>query len=783
MSGNVANAKAGDKVLLSIGSIAKEVDIGSNGDFSLLVSGETLINHRSISAGIVTKDEAGNTATASAKKAYEVDIDPPAPTLTLDKVTGDNVVGLGEQYTDRTQTTYKDITITGNIGNVEASDNKNLVLMLCGCTQCANSRKVLENAKLTEDGQFSVDVSPEELKKYTSVVAVLNTSDKAGNKSEELVASQDYTVDLQIYEQKPTIKLNPIATDNNINGSEYGQTIKITGSIDKINPRQASVKLQFIKDGKVVTEVAPTFDKIGTTVTPNFSYSISGKDLHEKYDTVTAVLNAVVPVLKDGRPAMEPVPTSSTQKYMSSPYSPTWNSLNLVDVSENNVIDSQETQQATTIVLGNYSVNLNQYASNGVGVYVNLQLKVNDKLYTKRMDGVSGNFEIEVATKDLIADQDKILNLTATVHDTAGNTGQSKTATLPYQVQDTHINQPEVTIDAITTINQAYVVQNPTTRVSGTVKVDGDVPEANQTVSLTVNNQEYNVIRKGDTWFVDVETSALVAANGNISAKVKATDLSNNSAENSAMKAYIVDVTPPAPKSELNKIGEDNVLTAGELSQDVVVSGKVSGDYNATDKVKLQIGATTYEVPITDGTFSQMVNAYILRANSYVSASIESTDIAGNVGKAEASQDYQVQAVDIQIKFANVTTDNLINVTERFADEITISGQLTGKDAQLGKTVLLTINGAQYATTVGNDLSFTLNVSGKTLLDNPNYRIDAQVLDSSLQVQATKSHQYQVQDRAAADIHITNVGDDAFSVNQVYAGVRVGGKLNFNDSV
>lgn len=76
-----------------------------------------------------------------------------------------------------------------------------------------------------------------------------------------------------------------------------------------------------------------------------------------------------------------------------------------------------------------------------------------------------------------------------------------------------------------------------------------------------------------------------------------------------------------------------------------------------------------------------------------------------------------------------------------------------------------------------------MQVSGKALLDNSNYRIEAQVLDDRLQVQATQSHQYQVQDRAAADIRITNVDDEALSVGQVFGAVRVSGKLNFNDSL
>ncbi|WP_197482007.1 Ig-like domain-containing protein [Bibersteinia trehalosi] len=779
ISGNVTNARVGDKVQITIGEAILDVDVKANGEFEFSVEGKTLINHRSVSAKITTRDEAGNSASAMAVKSYQVDIDPPKPLLQLDKVTGDNFLGMDDL-------SGKPITLTGNIDGLDVDDTKHVVLALCGCSTCAGSRKTLQ-VDVQEDGSFSTDVDVMELINYNTVVATLSSSDKAGNVAEDVSTSQSFTkIEIPgipgLSPADPIIKLNPITGDNFINQNESTQTVKITGRLENVVTStlvaQKSIKLQFIKDSKVVEEKDVPFDvnQRSTLVEkppiPSFTYEINGSEL-AKYDTINAIFTN-----RDRKTY------NDSQSYTYSAGSPSWVDIHLTDIAADNVLDNTETQQATTLVKGTYSATPSPTAAEGVTVYVDLVLNINGVRYIHRVDGASGNFEIEVATKDLITSDSKKIDLEARLFDTAGSSGGTRRHTLSYQVQDNEINQPEIIIDEIGTINADYVTKNPTTRIYGSFKTDDDVLNTNQQITLNLNGIEKTAVIQGNRWFVDVDTSELVAANGKVSAKIAVSDLSGNKAENSTEQSYLVKVISPKVQITLDKVSDDNLLTVTELNSDVVIQGKVTGEYNPTDKVKLAIGTETFEVAIQNGTFSQAVNPEILRYNSSVSAKIETQDKAGNSANAVATQDYQVQALDIQINFAKVTADNLINVTERLAEEIEISGTLTGNDVALAQTVLLHINGTQYSVGVSNDFSFSVKISGETLLNNPNYRIHAQVLDSKLQVQATNSHQYEVQERAAADIHITNVGiDSIINVNEAFGGVRIKGKLNFNGSL
>ncbi|RRD87770.1 Ig-like domain-containing protein, partial [Conchiformibius steedae] len=95
VSGSVQHAKDGDTVVLRVGNAEYRATV-AKGEFSTVVDGNTLANHQSISATVDTADTAGNTAQGTAQHAYRVVTTPPTGTISLDAITGDNIINRTE---------------------------------------------------------------------------------------------------------------------------------------------------------------------------------------------------------------------------------------------------------------------------------------------------------------------------------------------------------------------------------------------------------------------------------------------------------------------------------------------------------------------------------------------------------------------------------------------------------------------------------------------------------------------------------------------------------------
>ena len=89
-----------------------------------------------------------------------------------------------------------------------------------------------------------------------------------------------------------------------------------------------------------------------------------------------------------------------------------------------------------------------------------------------------------------------------------------------------------------------------------------------------------------------------------------------------------------------------------------------------------------------------------LQASALVSASITSTDAAGNVGTAGDTQVYTVDLASAPtITLGTITADNIMNAAEA-GGTVMVSGTVGG-EADVGDTVTLTVNGTNYTGAVG----------------------------------------------------------------------------------
>src|SRR5690606_12633119 len=113
------------------------------------------------------------------------------------------------------------------------------------------------------------------------------------------------------------------------------------------------------------------------------------------------------------------------------------------------------------------------------------------------------------------------------------------------------------------------------------------------------------------------------------------------------------------------------------------------------------------------GTWSVSVPGSVLAGNTSVSASVSTTDAAGNSTSASTSQGYTVDTeIDASITVNDITADNVVNAAEA-GENVTVSGSVGG-DVQDGDTVTVTVNGQTYTTQVA-DGAWSVEVSGADL--------------------------------------------------------------------
>src|SRR5690606_5475017 len=112
--------------------------------------------------------------------------------------------------------------------------------------------------------------------------------------------------------------------------------------------------------------------------------------------------------------------------------------------------------------------------------------------------------------------------------------------------------------------------------------------------------------------------------------------------------------------------------------------GTVGGDVQEGDIVTVTVGEASYEAVVgANGTWSVAIAGTVLAANGQVSASVSTTDGAGNTASADTSRDYAVDTdVSASITIDTIAGDDIINAAESGGD-VTVTGTVGG-DVQEG---------------------------------------------------------------------------------------------------
>ncbi|WP_345974249.1 Ig-like domain-containing protein [Sulfurimonas sp. HSL3-7] len=182
-------------------------------------------------------------------------------------------------------------------------------------------------------------------------------------------------------------------------------------------------------------------------------------------------------------------------------------------------------------------------------------------------------------------------------------------------------------------------------------------------------------------------------------------------------ETYTVDTTLPVPTITLDaNITADDVINAAESGQNIAITGVVGGEFNTGDTVTVTVnGVDSTGTVDAAGHFSINVAGSDLAADTTVSASVATTDAAGNPGSATDTETYTVDTtlpVPTITLDANITADDVINAAES-GQNIAITG-VVGGEFNTGDTVTVTVNGVDSTGTVDAAGHFSINVRGQT---------------------------------------------------------------------
>ncbi|MEG9608485.1 retention module-containing protein [Citrobacter portucalensis] len=410
--------------------------------------------------------------------------------------------------------------------------------------------------------------------------------------------------------------------------------------------------------------------------------------------------------------------------------------LTIDPVTGDNMVNGDESKQPFTYITGKVAGD----------VHVNdvVYLTVNGHVLTGKVHDVGGGvlgYSIKVSTADLISDP----HLTATVSTTdgAGNPATANAETTV--IIDTRVDA-QITIDAVTpdnTLNFAEQMHGYTI-VSGTVS--GEV-HPGDSFTMTINGHNYAgvVEDRGNHqmgFHVPVATADLVA-DPHIDVTMDITDDALNHAQITAHHTVTLDADAKASIT-IDPVTGDDVLNKIELGQKTtVVSGTVGGDAKIDDVVHLNIGGHMVDAIVVDlpnlGSlgYSIKVDTHWLQNDPHITATITTTDAAGNNATADAHSTVVIdEKIDAIVHIDPIVTDSgdeVINHDEALKQQTTVTGTVGG-DVKIGDMVELTINHQTYFARVENQNGqhvFSTKVSTLDLLMDPNIHAEVTAKDDA----------------------------------------------------
>ncbi|KNC91217.1 Ig-like domain-containing protein, partial [Trabulsiella odontotermitis] len=203
LSGTTTNVEEGQTVTLTVGGKTYTATVGADGSWSTTVPATDVAALKDGSASVQASVSNVNGNSASATHGYSVDST--APAITIDTLSGNNILNATEAG--------QPLTVSGT-STAEAGQTVTITL---------NNKTY--TATVGTDGSWSTSVPATDVSSLASgsVTVSAAVTDKAGNPAS---ANHALTVDTVV----PVLTINTLAGDDVINATEHGQALIVTGT-------------------------------------------------------------------------------------------------------------------------------------------------------------------------------------------------------------------------------------------------------------------------------------------------------------------------------------------------------------------------------------------------------------------------------------------------------------------------------------------------------------------------------------------------------------------------
>ena len=804
VTGSVTGAAAGDVITVTLNGKSYTATLDASGNWSV---GVPAADVTALAAGDYTitaalTDKAGNSNSAT----HGVAVNLTAPGLTIDTVSGDDVIN----NTEKTQ----DLTLSGTASGLAAGAV--VTVMLNGKAY---------SAQVDDNGKWTTTVPASEVGQLGEALYTVTASatDSVGNST-----SASHTVNVESV--LPGVIINTIAGDDVINAAELaaGQTISgkvvnaeagntVTVTIGG-NSYTATVQNDLTWSVDVPESVLTTLGNGDLTVTASVTNGVGNSGSAERDITIDANLpglrvdtvagddvinsiehgqNLIVTGSSDGLTAGTTLTVTVNGKtYPATVLADgTWRAaIPAADVGALNAgtvtvtVAGQSSagnpvsiSHDVTVDLATVAISIDAIAADDVinaaekgadlvlsGATSNVEenqtvtITFGGKSYTAIV-GADGKWTTTVPAADLAGLKDGDASVQVSVTNVNGN---SASAGREYSVDAT---APSVTINTLATddtLNAAEAKSDLT--VSGT-----STAEAGQTVTVSLNGKDYTTTVSVDgSWTLNVPAADLAGlTDGSVTVTASVSDKAGNPA--SVDHNLTVDVTVPAVT--INTVAGDDVINLAEHSQAHIISGTATGAA-AGDKVTVTIGGQTYTTVLdAAGNWSVGVPASVISglSDGTVTVTASVTDAAGNTGIG--THNVTVDTGLPSVAFNAISDDNVLNAVEKGQD-LSVSG--TSANLAEGTVVTVTLNGKNYTATTAADGSWSLTVPAADLagLGQANYTLNATATNGVGNSVSNTANL--LVDTALPTVTINTVaGDNVINAAEVAAGQTLSGTV------
>ncbi|PWI81790.1 type 1 secretion target domain-containng protein, partial [Enterobacter sp. CGMCC 5087] len=747
-------------------------------------------------------DKAGNSNSAT----HGVEVNLTAPVLTIDTVSGDDVINNAEKT--------QDLTISGTASGLAAGAV--VTVMLNGKAY---------SAQVDDNGKWTTTVPANEVGQLGEALYTVTASatDSVGNNT-----STSHTVNVESV--LPGVIVNTIAGDDVINAAELaaGQTISgkvvnaeagntVTVTIGG-NSYTATVQSDLTWSVNVPSDVLTALGNGDLTVSASVTNGVGNSGTGEREIVIDANLpglrvdtvagddvinsiehgqNLIITGTSDGLAAGAAlIVTVNGKTYPATVLADgTWSAaipaadvgalsagtVTVTVAGQSSAGNPVSISHDVTVDLASVAISIDAIATDDVinaaekgadlvlsGATSNVEenqtvtITFGGKSYTATVDA-DGKWTATVPAADLAGLKDGDASVQVSVTNVNGN---SASAGREYSVDAT---APSVTINTLATddILNATEAKSDLT-VSGT-----STAEAGQTVTVSLNGKDYTTTVSADgSWTLNVPAADLAGlTDGSVTVTASVSDKAGNPA--SVDHNLAVDITVPAVT--INTVAGDDVINIAEHGQAQIISGTATGAA-AGDKVTVTIGGQTYTTVLdAAGNWSVGVPANVISglSDGTVTVTASVTDAAGNTGTGTHS--VTVDTGLPSVAFNAISDDNVLNAVEKGQD-LSVSG--TSANLAEGTVVTVTLNGKNYTATTAADGTWSLTVPAADLagLGQANYTLNATATNGVGNSVSNTANL--LVDTALPTVIINTVaGDNVINAAEVAAGQTLSGTV------